>query len=127
MCSSSKAISAAAMSFLDDEAVEAGGDYSPEIPIASTTRSRKRILSSSSSESEGGEDIEQAAASGLLTAERDEMASQLQETNKLLLNLTERLKKTEKRMKTMEKKMATPGSTPKSSRTKDVPQEVRVS
>lgn len=148
------------MSFLDNEAVETrsgrgeneyDGYSSEEIPIVSS-RKRPQELSSESevelvSESEeekkrSGRGSGKTATARLLTGLKDKkkqggkddgVMCELKEMNKILLSLSERMKKTEKRMKTMEEKITSTGPsssscvTPKSSRKKDVPQEVRVS
>lgn len=141
------------MSFLDNEAVETRRDNeydgysSEEIAIVSSRKRPQELSSESVSESEeekkcSGRGSGKTATARLLTGLKDkkkqggkddEVMCELKEMNKILLSLSERMKKTEKRMKTMEEKITStsPSSsscvTPKSSRKKDVPQEVRVS
>ena len=142
------------MQFLNDEALECdnGDGYSSEeIPIMT---SRKRILppsSESESDHDGRngsileglplrkrskqcddanddndlDDVEENLADG-----NDVVLNEIKKTNQILLGLSVRMRKTEKSVKTMEEKLnsgAASSGTPKSSRKKDVPQEVRVS
>lgn len=59
---------------------------------------------------------------------RSEMIlNELKKTNQLLHTISKRVEKNEHRIKKVEKQHSSPLSTPKSSRSKDVPQEVRVS
>lgn len=145
---------------------ENDGYSSEDIPLTQSGSKRKKRSQLESSESDEPEEVSESEEeeergrsgrtatarilSGLTRekakgkerrSEKDsadgKVMSELKEMNKILLGLSDRLKKTEKRMKTMEEKITSPGPssssssgiclTPKSSRKKDVPQEVRVS
>ena len=78
------------------------------------------------------DDDEDDRVRGENVADGNIILSEVRKTHQILLDLTTRLKKTEKRVKTIEEKMNSRADssisvTPKSSRNKDIPQEVRVS
>lgn len=126
--------------FLDDEAAEtaedAGGYHSEEIPLSPNfsirKRHRVRVPSDSSSESDHRSDAEMGDVEDSAAQDRGEnqIMAELKRMNEVLLCLSKQVKNTERRVKTMEAKVVNPSpssSTPKSSRNKDVPPEVRVS
>lgn len=93
-----------------------------------TKNKNKRVTRPLSSEREQSE---QSDREGQRPQTRDEMIlAELKKTNQLLHSISKRVEKNEGRIKHVEKHYSSPGSstsTPKSSRKKDVPQEVRVS
>ena len=136
--------------FLDKEAFEArsnsqeDSEGSDEIPIT-TSRSKKpkRALAALfSTDSGGSSSVSESEAERVNLSKRAKVLkckkrsqegessiilSELKKTNNILRGLDDRLMKMEKRVKMIEESRSTSAcSTPKSSRNKDVPQEVRV-
>lgn len=115
-------------------------DESPSPPAPSKSKKKKkkkkrkaRLLSESESESEKEDDaVTHKKKKGESTCDTSVMV-EVRKTNKLLVGLVRRVKKQDKRLKQVESQLKktcdsyTPGSTPKRSRKKEVPDEVRVS
>ena len=109
-------------------------------PVGPSRGQRRRIAFYDDSDVEDSEDINPTPESGekerrlfkkskkSYPKENDEIIKEMRITNKLLKNLTEKIKETDGRVKKIEENLSS-GRSPsvKYSRKKDVPQEVRVS
>ena len=119
--------------YLDNEAAEVGNSYSSdEVPLFNprsrkhgTPPSRRRVVSS---------DDEEQTPPAKKSVSSSKILEELQKTNDVIKELVSKVKKTDKRVRAMEEQLkagasssSSSSSTPKRNRSRDVPDEVRVS